>query len=118
MIKGIGVDLCEIDRMNNFIDNDKFINRVLSEKEILDFDKLSSPKRKAEFLAGRFAGKEAYSKAYGTGLGEFLSFQDLEIINDKLGAPHIHYLKDMSQKIHISISHTDQNAVAFVVIEE
>ena len=73
-------------------------------------------KRKVEYLAGRFAAKEAYSKALGTGIGKAVSFQEIEILNAKTGqpvltAPH-HYQK------HVSITHTNHDAYAVVILEE
>ncbi|WKB36286.1 holo-ACP synthase [Terrilactibacillus sp. S3-3] len=117
MIIGIGIDMIELRRMAKNIDHDAFIHRVLTPEERELFKPLRN-KRKAEFLAGRFSAKEAYAKARGTGLGKSLSLQDISIINDKLGKP---VLKDRKagadQKIHLSITHTDEYASAFVVIE-
>jgi holo-[acyl-carrier protein] synthase len=72
-----------------------------------------------EFLAGRFAVKEAYSKALGTGIGEEISFQDIEVINDERGKPIIHLLKEFSEPstIHVSITHSRQYAAAQVILE-
>ena len=71
--------------------------------------------RKIEFLAGRFAAKEAYSKAVGTGIGKELSFLDIEIETDALGKPFI-AKPDITG--FISISHSRDYAVAQVIIEE
>jgi holo-[acyl-carrier protein] synthase len=67
-----------------------------------------------EFLAGRFAAKEAFSKAMGTGIGKDLSFLDIEIAVDPLGKPVI-VKPDVNA--HLSISHSRDYAVAQVVIE-
>jgi holo-[acyl-carrier protein] synthase len=115
MIKGIGIDIIELSRVQEMINRQpKFIGRVLCPSEIDTFETLSDH-RKTEFLAGRFAAKEAYSKANGTGIGKTLSFQDIEIVNDHLGKPVI--LKPEGQS-HLSISHSRQYAVAQVIIEE
>jgi holo-[acyl-carrier protein] synthase len=114
MIKGIGVDIIELSRIKETIQNNKkFIERILCESEKNQFKKLSE-KRKVEFLAGRFAAKEAFSKAFGTGIGKDLSFQDIEIGTDKNGKPIILKPKTIS---HVSISHSKEYAVAQVVIE-
>jgi len=74
---------------------------------------LKTEKRKIEYLAGRFAAKEAFVKALGTGIGE-VSFQDIEILSSG-GKPVCNY-KDF--KCHVTISHTDEYAVAFVLLEK
>lgn len=116
MIKGIGIDLIELDRVAKQIHQDAFINRVLTEKERKQFDMLSD-KRKLEFLAGRFSAKEAYAKACGTGIGKSVSFQDLTIINDSLGRPLLEDRTASGDTVHVSITHTDHTAAAFVIIE-
>ncbi|MRH43629.1 holo-ACP synthase [Aquibacillus halophilus] len=118
MIKGIGVDIVELERIEKILhQNERFIERVLTEEEKVIFDKLQSDKRKIEFLAGRFAAKEAYSKAIGTGLGK-LSFQDIEIITDELGAPKISVKEAYGSSIFVSISHSQAYAIAQVIIEK
>lgn len=117
MIIGIGIDMIELRRMARNIDRDAFIHRVLTPEERELFKPLRG-KRKTEFLAGRFSAKEAYAKARGTGLGKFLSLQDISIINDEFGKPVLRDRKaEANQNIHLSITHTDDYAGAFVVIE-
>lgn len=74
---------------------------------------------KQQFLAGRFAAKEAYAKACGTGIGE-VKFQDLSILNDDLGAPfvYLHGQTQANRKVHLSLTHDTIHATAFVIIEE
>ncbi|MDF9758362.1 MULTISPECIES: holo-ACP synthase [Peribacillus] len=115
MIKGIGVDITELDRMEKLINRQPRIKkRILTEREISIFEKLNG-RRKIEYFAGRFAAKEAFSKAYGTGIGKHLSFLDIEIISDDKGKPVIS--KPFSEGVHLSISHSRDYAVAQVVIE-
>lgn len=115
MIKGIGVDIIELSRIEELITRQrKFIDRILTDREKQIFEGLSE-RRQIEFLAGRFAAKEAYSKAAGTGIGKEISFLDIEIQSDDLGKPHI--VKPQSQA-HLSISHSRDYAVAQVIIEE
>lgn len=122
MIAGIGTDIVEIYRIENAMEkNDLFIERVLSEEEK---NILPKGKKKCEFVAGRFAAKEAVSKAIGTGFREF-GFSDISILNDDLGKPFVVLNEKVKKllisydeyKIHISISHEKQNAIAFVIIE-
>ncbi|MDM5219972.1 holo-ACP synthase [Peribacillus sp. RS7] len=115
MIKGIGVDITELDRMETLINRQpRLKERILTEKEISIFEKLNG-RRKVEYFAGRFAAKEAFSKAYGTGIGKHLSFLDIEITSDEKGKPVIS--KPFSEGVHLSISHSRDYAVAQVVIE-
>lgn len=115
MIKGIGVDITELDRMETLIERQpRLKERILTEKEILIFDGLNG-RRRIEYFAGRFAAKEAFSKAYGTGIGKYLSFLDIEISADDKGKPVIS--KPFSNGVHLSISHSRDYAVAQVIIE-
>ncbi|MFS0767127.1 holo-ACP synthase [Peribacillus phoenicis] len=115
MIKGIGVDITELDRMEKLINRQpRLKERILTEREILIFEKLNG-RRKVEYFAGRFAAKEAFSKANGTGIGKHLSFLDIEIISDDKGKPMIS--KPFSEGVHLSISHSRDYAVAQIVIE-
>ena len=115
MIKGIGVDIPELDRMETLINRQpRLKERILTESEILIFEKLNG-RRKVEYFAGRFAAKEAFSKANGTGIGKHLSFLDIEITSDDKGKPVIS--KPFSEGVHLSISHSRDYAVAQVVIE-
>jgi holo-[acyl-carrier protein] synthase len=116
MISGIGIDIIELDRIKTIIDRQpKFIQRILTENELLIFGKLTS-QRKIEFLAGRFAAKEAYAKANGTGIGNNLSFLDIEIQPDPFGKPQI--IAPIKEGVHLSISHSRDYAIAQVVIEK
>jgi len=115
MIVGIGIDIVELDRIEKLLHRQsKFASRILTESEKQRFNSLSNH-RKVEFLAGRFAAKEAYSKAVGTGIGATLSFLDIEIQNDEYGKPKI--IKPYTDTVHLSISHSKEYAVAQVIIE-
>lgn len=116
MIKGIGIDIVELDRIRAAIErNGRFAKRVLTEKEHAHFLKLSDH-RQVEFLAGRFAAKEAFSKALGTGIGTRLSFQDIEILPNEDNKP-IAVSTAFSGEIHVSISHSRDFAVAQIILE-
>jgi holo-[acyl-carrier protein] synthase len=115
MIKGIGIDIIELSRIQNILMRQKkFVDRVLTPGERQKFEELSAA-RKVEFLAGRFAAKEAFSKANGTGIGAELSFLDIEIENDSYGKP---FIAKPEVRAHLSISHSRDYAVAQVTIEE
>jgi len=115
MIKGIGIDIIELSRVRDLITRQsKFVDRVLTLNEKNRFEDLSEV-RKVEFLAGRFAAKEAFSKAMGTGIGKELSFLDIEIETDTSGKP---FIVKPGVRAHLSISHSREYAVAQVIIEE
>lgn len=126
MIRGIGVDLVELTRIREIMEKNQhsFIQRVLTKKEEDFFDNLKSEGRKLEYLAGRFAAKEAISKAFGTGIGT-ISFHDLEIINDDRGQPLVTlYGKaaDIARvaaigQVWVSISHSNNDAIAQAILE-
>ncbi len=116
MIIGIGIDIVELNRIAELINRQpKFIERILTDNECaLLYER--SPKRQIEFVAGRFAAKEAYAKALGTGIGAHVSFQDIEIKNDENGKPYI-FSSSPNERVHVSISHSEHYAVAQVIIE-
>jgi holo-[acyl-carrier protein] synthase len=114
MIKGIGIDIIELSRVEDVVNRTgKLVDRILTPSERDRFETLAG-RRQVEFLAGRFAAKEAFSKAMGTGIGKDLSFLDIEIAADPLGKPVI---VKPEVKAHLSISHSRDYAVAQVVIE-
>lgn len=104
MIKGIGVDIVELKRIKY-----KIASKVLSSKEKEVFDSFKDDKRKKEYLAGRFAAKEALFKA----TNESFDFKDISVLNDKSGKPLISY-----KNAHVSISHDGDYVIAFVVVYE
>ena len=83
-IGGTGIDIVENARIKNAIKNSQFIKRVFSKKEILNSKKI---KNKTSFFSKKFAAKEALAKSLGTGFSKGLNFNDITIINDKLGKP-------------------------------
>lgn len=120
-----GVDIVEIDRMRNSLQNggDAFRNRVFTDREIEYCESKNSVKY--ESYAARFAAKEAVSKAFGTGIGKHISWKDIEVLNDEYGKPYI-VLSDKAKElfssinalgISISLSHCRSHAIAYVIIE-
>lgn len=116
-----GVDICEIDRIKNIEEKykERFLQKVFTQKEI---QYCSNKADKHASLAARFAAKEALLKALGTGLRNGLQWKDAEVYNDDLGKPHFRFYGKTGQMIsnrnvHLSLSHTRDNAIAFVIIE-
>lgn len=128
MIIGIGTDIVEITRITELKNKfgDKFYNRIYSKNEILRAENFSEDK-KINYYAKRFAAKESFAKALGTGIGEKISFKEIEIINDKNGKPTISLSNERKKElekylgcdfnIFLSLSDEKNVAMAFVVIE-
>jgi len=124
-ILGIGVDIIQNKRIKASIRNHKFKDRIFSSKEL----KLSSySKNKIGFFSKRFAAKEAFAKALGTGFRNNLNFKDIEIMNDKLGKPYYAKTKKIINIIRkefrvknfncfLSISDEKEYSTAFAIIE-
>lgn len=122
MIIGMGIDIVDINRIQRALLNPDFRDRVFTEVE-QKYCLLKNAHGRASF-SGRFAAKEAFLKAIGTGLRKG-RLVDIEVVNDDLGKPTLnlynHY-KDLMQelgvkKIHLSISHTKDMAIAEVILE-
>jgi holo-[acyl-carrier protein] synthase len=121
MIIGIGTDIIEINRIEKAImRTSSFIEKSFTSNEIKYF-KLKG--LKGNVIAGNFAAKEAISKALGTGFRGF-GLQDIEVLRDELGKPvvnlshKIYKLLDIKEfNIHVSISHSKENAIAYAVME-
>ena len=113
---GLGIDLVEIAAIKSKA-TDAFIERILSEEELKLFHKMTHPERKMAFLAGRFAAKEAYVKAYQS-FDSPLNFKDVVVLNNDNGAPYILSKYRPNDSILVSISHTEHYAVAIVQIKK
>ena len=120
MIRGIGTDIVEIDRISNAIKKEFFLKKAFNDSEI----DMAVGRKKDSFLAGNFATKEAFVKALGTGF-RGVELKDLAVLRDELGKPFIKICNNLNRhlqgidenKIHVSISNTDSLAIAMVVIE-
>jgi len=124
-IVGIGVDIIENKRIKYSLKNLKFKKRIYSAKELAQS---SLSKNKVGFFSKRFAAKEAFAKALGTGFRDNLNFKDIEIINDKKGKPYYLKSKKISKIIHknfnikkyncfLSISDEKDYSTAFTIIQ-
>jgi holo-[acyl-carrier protein] synthase len=107
MIKGIGIDLAKISRFEN--KDQKFVKKILTEAELKQYSELED-ERKTEYLAGRFAAKEAYYKAMKNNK---IGYHDVEIIDDYFSGPQI-----SDKSVQISISHDGEYVVVVVIVEK
>lgn len=123
MIIGIGTDIIDCKRIKNSIDkyNSKFLKRIFDDVEI----KYCETFKHKNYLhyAVRFAAKEAFSKAIGTGITKGFKFNEVCVRNNEQGSPYFELFGLMKEryshyKIFLSLSHSDDYATAFVVISE
>ena len=125
-IIGNGVDIIKNSRINNSLKIKGFLNRIFTEKEIQQGKKL---KNKINFYAKRFAAKEAFVKAIGTGFRSDINFIDIEIKNYKNGKPYILISKKLNKfllkkfkiqkyKVFLSLSDEKDYSIAFVVLDK
>ncbi len=124
MILGIGIDIIEVARIRSSYEKfgDRFLKRILHPNEIAYCLSHRDP---GPFLAARFAAKEAISKAFGTGIGAQLGWQDLEVARKESGEPFV-ILHERGQAllnargaraVLISLSHTQSHATAVAALE-
>src|SRR5215510_4638987 len=124
MILGIGTDIIEVTRIRASHEKfgERFLGRILLQGEI---EYCLSHKDPAPFIAARFAAKEAVSKAFGTGIGKWLGWLDIEVLRKESGEPYIILHgkgRDLMQarnarQIHLTLSHTAQHATATAILE-
>lgn len=122
MISGVGVDLVEKSRVDRAVRRfgDRFARRVLTEREWILCQKKGDS---IGSVAARIAAKEAVFKALGTGWAKGIGWHDVEVINDSQGKPLIHLYGEAATRargcrLHISVSHERESAVAFAVLEK
>ena len=125
-ILGIGVDIIKNQRVRNLIKNKIFIKRTFGKNEIRYSNKISN---KVSYFAKRFAAKEAFAKALGTGFRKNLNFKDVEVLNDKLGKPFYSKSKKINSIIYkqlkikkynlfLSISDEKDYSIAFTILQK
>lgn len=119
MIRGIGCDIIEIDRVARAMQRGDFCKRFFSERENEYFSKRNY---NPETIAGNFAAKEAFSKALGSGISGF-ALKDIEVLRNEKGMPYIELRGEAASlasgaRVLVSISHSERYAVANVIIEE
>ncbi len=123
ILKAIGVDIIEIERIQLMTNKYglRFLRKIFTERE-LDYCRLSDGSYRVNSLAARFAAKEAFYKAANQIVKQTILWHDCEIINNKNGTPQICFNSNtinelMETTIHLSLSHSCDYAIAFVVIE-
>ena len=121
---GVGTDIIQVNRLKKSLSKKPFLSRIYSKEEIL---KCKRSKVNSNCFAKRFAAKEAFSKALGTGISKGISFNEIVVLNEKSGKPYIKLinktkkiverkLKKKIYKISLSIADEKDYAVAFVTI--
>ncbi len=124
VIFGTGIDIVDISRFERFVEehNVPLFQRLFTRGEL---DYCATKKRSAQHYALRFAAKEAFLKALGTGLREGVSWRDMEVVHDEYGKPELHLSGGAAQlfagkglkKCFLSLSHDGNCAVASVILE-
>ena len=125
-IIGNGVDIVKNERIKKSLKLKSFVNRIFTKNEIVQSKKI---KNKINFFAKRFAAKEAFVKAIGTGFRDNIDFIDIEIFNNKKGQPLINlsdnikfFLKKKFRitkfKVFLSLSDEKNYSIAFVILNK
>lgn len=115
MITGIGLDIVEMERIRQAdARNGRFRRRILSGEELARYEQLGDTRR-TEYLAGRFAAKEAFAKALGTGIGASCAFGDISVLPDGTGRPVLYFRGEPAPGF-VSITHTHEYAAAQVIL--
>jgi holo-[acyl-carrier protein] synthase len=124
MIVGTGVDIAEVARIGAAVERygERFLKRVFTPEEIRY---CTSKANTGERLAARFAAKEAAIKAIGTGLRHGVTWQDVEVVRQSGGRPGLRLSGKAAEfaaalgckRIHLSLSHTEEQAIAYVILE-
>jgi holo-[acyl-carrier protein] synthase len=124
MILGIGIDLVEISRVEALVarHGERALRRIFTESEV---ERCGRSRVRAESLAARFAAKEAFFKAMGTGWAEGMAWTEVEVVSAPSGAPGVR-LSGAAERlarergvrhIHLSLTHTDALASAYLILE-
>ncbi len=126
MIYGIGTDIVVIRRIEEALakHGDRFLNRILCAEEMVEYA-TSAKIAPARYLAKRFAVKEAFSKAFGTGIGVVVGWHDVRLAHDNKGKPLIAVSDILQTKLliekigatHVTISDEAEHTIAFVILE-
>jgi holo-[acyl-carrier protein] synthase len=125
-IIGTGIDIVENSRIKKSILSNSFLNRIFTNEEILISKNM---RNKSSYFAKRFAAKEAFVKSLGTGFRNGFDFQDISVINDKLGKPSFFISKKIKNMIKkkfkintfnffLSISDEKKYSIAFVIFQK
>ncbi len=125
MIAGIGTDLCRISRIEKALERfgGRFAEKILADEELARF---RSHRQPAAYLAKRFAAKEAFSKAIGTGMKYPMHWRNVAVSNERSGKPTMRCLEPLLSvvekrgitAIHLSLTDEPDFALAFVIVEK
>lgn len=124
MIKGIGTDLVEIKRIEKSLKRTpSIVDKILSTKEKNHFEQLPE-NQKINYVAKRFAAKEAFAKATGQGIRDEIQMRYISVLNDELGNPYFEFLGGIkgwldnqnTAQVSVSLSDTAEHALAFVIL--
>jgi len=122
MIHGVGIDLVEIARIETMLARwpERFVRRVFTAAEIVLCENRGN---RASAYAARFAAKEAFSKALGTGVSKDFSWQDFAVCSHDNGSPRPVLSPRLTPrlegcKVHVSLSHAEHYATAVVILEK
>jgi holo-[acyl-carrier protein] synthase len=124
MIAGVGIDIVPISRIDRLISRygERFLRKVFTDREREEGSRKAVP---APFFAARFAAREAFYKALGTGWGRGLSLKEVSVITGEAGRPLLDIGRRMSDEIdrlgidryHVSLTHDGDSAIAIVILE-
>ena len=124
MIYGIGTDIVQVPRVESLLARygERFARRVLGPREWVDYERSVN---RAVYLSGRYAAKEAFAKAFGTGLRHPVSLTNINVTRDALGKPSLFLEAELEALLvsrgvtgrHLSVTHEQSMACAFVVLE-
>ena len=123
MIRGIGIDITETQKIAESLKSEAFQRKVFTPAEQNACKKI---KNSTECLAGKFSAKEAFMKALGAGIRQEVWFTQIEVLNDESGRPYINVSGEAgkqfeargAKQVHVSISHSGGVAVAVVILED
>ena len=125
MIYGIGTDIIQIQRIKDMKSQKSFAQKILSKEELHTYSQLNQ-EQQIMYLSKQFSGKEAFSKAIGTGISGEINFKSIKILRDSCGKPFFDFSKEIKKLLndlgirqsHVSLSDESEYAIAFVILEK
>ena len=125
MIYGVGTDIIQIQRIKDMKSQKSFAQKILSKAELNTYSQLNQ-EQQIMYLSKQFSGKEAFSKAIGTGISGEINFKSIKILRDSCGKPFFDFSKEIKKLLndlgirqsHVSLSDESEYAIAFVILEK
>jgi len=125
MIYGVGTDIIQIQRIKDMKSQKSFAQKILSKEELHTYSQLNQ-EQQIMYLSKQFSGKEAFSKAIGTGISGEINFKSIKILRDSCGKPFFDFSKEIKKLLndlgirqsHVSLSDESEYAIAFVILEK